>query len=107
MDAAVKYSHDFGDSGKIQINGTVTYLDSTRRITADLPLMAQSGLIFRPPHWRARLSGGWEKDNVSITEKGSSIGPVRDDSFQPITSEPAFVNVDTVTSDEHTSTLQK
>src|SRR3546814_10094904 len=23
MDAAVKYSHDFGDSGKIQINGTV------------------------------------------------------------------------------------
>src|SRR3546814_19443256 len=77
MDAAVKYSHDFGDSGKIQINGTVTYLDSTRRITADLPLMAQSGLIFRPPHWRARLSGGWEKDNVSITAIGSYIGPVR------------------------------
>src|SRR3546814_10999014 len=61
-----------------------------------LPLMAQSGLIFRPPHWRARLSGGWEKDNVSITAIGSYIGPVRDDRFQPITSVPAFVTVDTV-----------
>src|SRR3546814_9527996 len=65
--------------------------------TCALPiLMAQAGLIFRPPHWRARLSGGWEKDNVSITAIGSYIGPVRDDRFQPITSVPAFVTVDTV-----------
>jgi outer membrane receptor protein involved in Fe transport len=96
MDAAVKYSHDFGDSGKMQLNGAVTYLDSARRITADLPLMAQSGLIFRPPHWRARLSGGWEKDNISITAVGSYIGPVKDDRFQPIVTVPSFVTFDTV-----------
>ena len=94
--APAPISHDFGDYGKVRLNGAVTYLDSARQITADLPLMAQSGLLFQPPHWRGRVSGGWETNNISVTAVGNYIGPVKDDRFQPVVTVPSFVTFDTV-----------
>lgn len=96
IDGSIKYSRDLDDSDKIVVNGGLTYLESTRQITADLPEMAQAGLIFRPPHWRGRFSAGWEQANVSLTVVGNYVGSMKDDRFQPITKVGSFVTVDTV-----------
>src|SRR3546814_10079496 len=58
--------------------------------------MAQSGLIFRPPSWRGKLSGTWQQDGVSFTAVGNYIGGLRDNRFQPAMRVPRFVTVDAV-----------
>ncbi|OWQ97567.1 TonB-dependent receptor [Sphingopyxis bauzanensis] len=96
MDASIKYSRDVGDGAKVWISGSLTYLDSTRQIVAGQPEMSQSGLIFRPPNWRGKLSGTWEEGDVSLTAAGNYIGTMKDDRFQPVMKVPSFVTVDAI-----------
>ena len=96
MDASIKYSSDVGDRAKIWVSGALSYLDSTRQIVAGQPELAQSGLIFRPPNWRGKISGTWEEEGFSLTAAGNYIGAMKDDRFQPITKVPSLVTVDAI-----------
>ena len=96
MDASIKYSRDVGENAKVWVGGSLTYLDSTRQIVAGQPEMAQSGLVFRPPNWRGKLSGTWEEGDVTLTAAFNYIGTMKDDRFQPVTTVPPFVTVDAI-----------
>src|SRR3546814_6610170 len=71
-------------------------LDSSRRITANLPTMPQAGLIFQPPHGRGRMSASWEEANFVLSASGSFVGGTKDNRFQPSARVQSFVTFDTV-----------
>src|SRR3546814_20341767 len=78
MDASIKYSSDVGDRAKVCVGGALTYLDSTRQVIAGQPEMAQSGLIFRPPSWRGKLSGTWQQARSEERRVGKGgVSPCR------------------------------
>jgi outer membrane receptor protein involved in Fe transport len=96
VDVFVRYDRDLSDLGMLAIKGAASYLDSTRRITASLPAMDSAGLVFTPPHWRGRLSAGWERGNVTVTAVGSYIGGTEDSRFAPVVRVGSFATLDTV-----------
>src|SRR3546814_16185634 len=75
--------HDLGDDRTVSFKGALSYLESSRLITANLPTMPQAGLIFQPPHWRGRMSASWEEANFVLSASGSFVGGTKDNRFQP------------------------
>src|SRR3546814_5958655 len=58
FDGSVSFLHALGDDRTLSFKGALSYLDSSRRITANLPTMPQAGLIFQPPHWSGSMKVG-------------------------------------------------
>lgn len=96
FDGSVSFLHDLGDDRTLSFKGALSYLDSSRRITANLPTMPQAGLIFQPPHWRGRMSASWEEANFVLSASGSFVGGTKDNRFQPSARVQSFVTFDTV-----------
>ncbi|MBT2246838.1 TonB-dependent receptor [Sphingobium sp. BHU LFT2] len=96
FDLSVTYTHDFQDYGQATINGSASYLKSTREVIPGLPLVEQAGIIFTPPHWRGRVTANWQKDNVTLSSTVNFIGKTDDNRFEPTVSVGSFTTFDTV-----------
>ena len=78
VDIAADYRIDVGPGERVIFNAAATYLDATRQLRPGLPVVERSGVIFSPPHWRARFGGSWEGANVQLSATLNYIGSVRD-----------------------------
>ena len=103
VDISGRYLRDFGDSGRLTINGAATYIDSNRRLTDTSPPVAQSGLIFTPAHWRGRLTASFDKDNVTVTALANYVGGTTDNRLAPTVKIGSFKTFDTVVSIRNTA----
>lgn len=96
VDFSAAYTHDFQQYGRATINGSASYLNSTREVIPGLPLVEQAGIIFTPPHWRARINANWQKDNVDLSATVNYVGETDDNRFEPTVTVGSFTTVDTV-----------
>lgn len=78
VDLALRYRADLGPGDRLLLSAAASFLDTTRQIRPGLPTIQRSGVIFGPPHWRARAGGSWDRDNVQLTAFVNYVGGVRD-----------------------------
>lgn len=78
VDLALRYRMDLGPDDRLLLSASASYLDTTRQIRSGQPAIQRSGVIFGPPHWRARAGGSWDRDNVQLTAFVNYVGGVRD-----------------------------
>ncbi|WP_298674295.1 TonB-dependent receptor [uncultured Sphingomonas sp.] len=78
IDALVSYRTDLGPRDSMTLTGNASYLVSHRQISADQPVLPLAGILFNPPHWRARASAGWRHDGMSLTAVTNYLGPLSD-----------------------------
>lgn len=96
FDASASYRFDIQNMGNISVKGSASYLDSSRKVTTDMAATDQAGLVFTPPHWRARLSGSWNLDNVTVSAVGAYVGKVKDERWEPIVNVGSFTTLDAI-----------
>lgn len=96
VDISARYLHDFGDGERLTVKGMASYFASDRQVTETLPSIETAGTVFNPPHWRARMSASWQKQNVTITAVGNYIGGTTDDRIAPVVHVAAFPELDAV-----------
>ncbi|WP_232494493.1 TonB-dependent receptor [Novosphingobium kaempferiae] len=98
VDVAVSYDHHFAQNSRLSVKGSASYIDSKRKVTATLPVVPQSGVIFTPPHWRARMTASWERDNVTATVIGNYVGGTTDNRYNPTVRVGSFTTLDAAAS---------
>lgn len=94
VDLSGQYRFDLGDGDRILINAAGSYLDSNRRLIAGQPTTPASGVIFMPPHWRARGGVTWDTDSTSLSAFVNYVGGVEDQRALPFTHIGSFTSVD-------------
>lgn len=96
FDFSAQYQRGTPTEGQITVNGTASYLDSQRRVTESLPTQSLSGIIFNPPHWRARLNLSWEQRGITVTGVGTYIGGTLDNRLTPTVHVKPFTSFDAI-----------
>lgn len=96
LDMAARYKLELGDDNFVQFEGSASYLRSDQQLAPGFPLQQMAGLIFNPPHWRGRLGGTWQQDNVTLSAFGSYIGGTTDNRYMPETRVGSFTTLDLV-----------
>lgn len=95
-DFSASYHRDLGQYGQLSLRGSASYLDSTRIIAPNLPMVEQAGIIFTPPHWRGRLGADWQRGNVTLSATGTYSGTTEDNRLSPTVKVGSFTTLDTV-----------
>lgn len=67
VDIALDYRADLGGGNQLQLAASASYLDADRQPLANQPKQERAGLIFTPPHFRARGSASWETSAVQLS----------------------------------------
>lgn len=96
VDISARYFHDFGEGTRLTLKGLASYFTSNRQISETLPSTETAGTVFNPPHWRARLTASWQKQNVTITAVGNYIGGTKDNRISPVVEVAAFPELDAI-----------
>ena len=96
LDLAAHYKLDLGADNFVQFEGSASYLKSDQQLSSGFPLQQLAGLIFHPPHWRGRMGGTWQQDNVTLSAFGSYIGGTTDNRYIPATRVGSFTTLDLV-----------
>lgn len=71
------YDRSFG-SGDLGLSLNATYLDSEQQLGADQTVVPLAGLLFGPPHVRARGGVSWSQGSVMTTANVTYVGGVDD-----------------------------
>lgn len=94
VDVAIEYKVDLTSRDRLSFSGNASYLDSKRRLTPTSPELPAAGVVFNPPHWRARAGAAWSNDLVSVNAFGNYIGSVRDNRLSPDVRVAAMTTLD-------------
>lgn len=94
IDGSLSYRSDVGPHDRLSLIASASYLVSSRQISASQPELPLAGILFNPPHWRARGSIGWQHGDVGLTATTSYLGPLRDTRFTPAHVVPGQATVD-------------
>lgn len=93
LDALLRYRADIG-SGTLRIDLNASYLDSEQQLNTAQPVQALAGMLFNPPHWRARGTLGWYDGRLGLTATLSHTGGVSDTRSTPPTPVPGMTTAD-------------
>lgn len=96
IDLSARYAFDLAAGGTLDLNAAGSYIDSNRRLLAGQPTTPTAGVIFYPPHWRARGGATFEQGNVTISGFLNYVGGVTDNRQQPQLRISSFVSTDLV-----------
>lgn len=96
LDLSGQYRLDLASGDHISFNAAGSYLDSKRRLIEGQTTTPTSGVIFMPPHWRARGGMTWETTNASLSAFANYIGGVDDRRLLPTVRVSAFTSIDLV-----------
>lgn len=66
------------NGGELEARANVTYLESEQQLTPVQPVLPLAGIIFNPPHIRARGALSWSKGPFRLTGDVTYIGGVKD-----------------------------
>ncbi|WIW89571.1 TonB-dependent receptor [Sphingobium sp. V4] len=93
FDVVAAYDFTIGRD-QFNLNANASYLQSNQKLSADQPIQQSAGLIFNPPHWRARASAGWTRDIIELTAGANYIGGTQDSRTTPTVKVGDFVSFD-------------
>lgn len=94
VDLSAQYRFDLPSGDRMLLNAAGSYLDSKRRLIAGQPTTPTAGVIFMPPHWRARGGLSWDSDDASLSVFVNYIGGVEDRRAEPFVHVGSFTSVD-------------
>ena len=84
VDALFTYRVRFGDNaGSLLTSVDASYLDSDQQVSSAQPVLPLAGVIFNPPHFRARGGTSWDAGSWDLTGYINYTGSVRDTRFTP------------------------
>src|SRR3546814_8176295 len=84
-DLSAQYRFDLPTGDALLLNAAGSYLNSERRLITGQPSTPTAGVIFMPPHLRARGGATWESSNASLSAYVNYIGGVEDQRALPFT----------------------
>lgn len=93
VDVTADYRFRVG-SGELGFSSLVSWIDSSQQIGASAPVTDLAGVVFNPPHFRARSSASWTSSILNSAVFVNYIGGVRDNRFQPNTDGDSMVTID-------------
>lgn len=96
IDLSGRYSFTLGERDTISLAGGASYLDSKQQLTPTQPVLDLSGVLFNPPHTKARGSVSWERDGVSLSAFLTYTGGVSDERIVPAVSIDGMTTADFV-----------
>lgn len=96
VDIAGNYEFDLSSVDRLHWSAAASYLKSSQQLSANQPTVQIAGIVFRPPHWRARSSVDWQRSNFSLSGTFSYIGGSLDNRFEPLVRVGSFKSVDAV-----------
>jgi len=73
--------------GQLGVTADATYLHSEQQLSTAQPIQQLAGILFNPPHWRARGTMSWDDGTLGLAATLSYIGGVDD----PRTAVPTYV----------------
>lgn len=94
VDLSAEYRIDTGAEGRVLLTAAASYLDADRQLSAGQTVVERAGVIFAPPHWRARGGISWEGANVQLSAFLNHAGSVIDDRFSAPASIGPFTTLD-------------
>jgi iron complex outermembrane receptor protein len=94
VDVALDYAATLRGSGQLLLAAAASYLDGKRQPVANQPYEARAGLIFTPPHWRARGSAGWQDHGLQLSASVNYVGTTLDTRFPVHATIGAFTTFD-------------
>lgn len=94
VDVALDYLAALGNGSTLQLAASASYLDADRKIVATQPAEERAGLIFTPPHFRARGSASWSTSEVQLSASLSYAGGTLDKRFPTLDRIGSFTTVD-------------
>jgi outer membrane receptor protein involved in Fe transport len=80
--------------GDLSISGFASWLESSQKISPSTPESQLAGVIFNPPHFRARASAAWNSEWFRSAAYINYLGPVRDNRTQPNVDGADMVTID-------------
>lgn len=94
VDIAIDYSAALRGGSQLQLAASASYLDDKRQPVANQPYEERAGLIFTPPHWRARASAGWQSRTLQFAAALNYAGSTLDRRRPPESTVGAFTTLD-------------
>lgn len=94
VDIAIDYSAALRGGSQLQLAASASYLDDKRQPVANQPYEGRAGLIFTPPHWRARASAGWQSRTLQFAAALNYAGSTLDRRRPPESTVGAFTTLD-------------
>lgn len=93
VDISAEYMIDRG-ANRLLLTAAASRIDADRQLSAGQAVLERAGLIFTPPHWRARGGASWERDGVQLSASINYAGGTRDDRFTTPGRVGAFTTLD-------------
>lgn len=93
IDIQAEYRIDLG-ADRLLLTAAASRLDADRQLSAGQAVLSRAGLIFTPPHWRARGGASWEREGVQVSAFVNHAGSTRDDRFTTPGRVGAFTTLD-------------
>lgn len=81
IDARLSWSGDVGSGRTLGLDLAGSWLESTQRLTAELPQVQLAGSIFNPPQVRARGTASFEAGAFRISSSLNYTGALKDERF--------------------------
>lgn len=72
-----------GNGGVLSADLNATYLESEQQLDSTQPILPMAGIIFHPPHVRARADLNWTNGPLTLTGGTTYIGGVKDTRQNP------------------------
>jgi outer membrane receptor protein involved in Fe transport len=94
VDLTADYPLELGAAQRLLLTAAASYLESDQQLTLTQPTIQLAGVIFQPPHWRARGGASWESRKAGLSAFLSYVGGTRDNRFADTPGPGAFVTLD-------------
>lgn len=94
FDGFLSYTSTTGPRDQIALDASATYLVSRRQVSPDQPIIPLAGVLFNPPHWRARGSAGWQHQLFRATAVVNYVGNLSDTRATPPARVPGQATLD-------------
>lgn len=93
-DASAGYRWNLTGGSSLSVDASASYLESVQTLIPGQSETKLAGLIFNPPHFRARAGVVWEAHPFTLATFVNHIGGVKDNRFQPIANVDGQTTVD-------------
>ncbi len=83
VDVSADYRLELAAQNDLTFTGSASYLHSEQQLTPSATPIPAAGVIFNPPHWRARTGLIWDRHAISVAAYGNYIGGLTDNRTVP------------------------
>jgi outer membrane receptor protein involved in Fe transport len=82
VDISASYDFEFADSS-LKLSEDASWLVSTQQNSALAPVIDLAGIVYNPPHWRARLGATWAQDKLTLSAFYKFSGGITNNTITP------------------------